>query len=159
MHDGAPPRAPPHGYPGGPAGSQPSDRQPAGAPASSGPGAAAPEPAGLDLQAIARDWITLWQSELTAAATDRELQETWQTLAGLWAGAAGAMLRGLPRGAPDGRFGAAAAPGRAGPAAPARPAPAAAAPDARDAEIERLARRVADLERRLADLERNGGSG
>ena len=111
-----------------------------------------------DLQTLARDWITLWQSELTAAAADRELQETWQTLAGLWAGVAGAMLAGLPRGLPDGPFGHAASTNTpsasTGAAAPARPAPTAAAPDARDAEIERLARVVADLERRLADLER-----
>jgi len=113
-----------------------------------GSAAPPPEPPGLDLQALARDWITLWQSELTAAAADREVQETWQTLAALWAGVAGAMLQGLPRGTADeaGGF-----PGARPFAAP-RPAPAAAAPDARDAEIERLAGRVAELERRLADL-------
>ena len=110
------------------------------------------------MQALARDWITLWQSELSAAASDRELQESWQALAGLWAGVAGAMLRGLPRGLPDDRGGGrAAAPGGAGAAAPAGSTAAAAASDARDAEIERLARRVADLERRLAGLERDGG--
>jgi hypothetical protein len=132
MHDGPPPRDDP--------GARPRDAS-----------AAAP-----DLQALARDWITLWQSELTAAAADRELQETWQTLASLWAGAAAAMLHGLPRGGPDvGGFPFPAGGARA--AAPARPASAAAAPDARDAEIDRLARRIAELERRLADLERGSG--
>jgi hypothetical protein len=103
----------------------------------------------VDLQALARDWITLWQSELTAAAADRELQETWQTLAALWAGVAGAMVQGMPRGVPDGAAG---LPSARPPAAP-RAAPFAAASDARDAEVDRLARRVAELERRLADLD------
>ncbi len=102
----------------------------------------------LDPQALARDWITLWQSELTAAAADREAQETWQALAALWAGAAGAMVPMLPGGWPH-------EPARA--AAPPRAAPVAAAPDARDAEIRRLAERVAELERRLAGLERGPG--
>ncbi len=132
MHDGAPPRD----GAGGPAGSPGSD-----------PSQAAGPP---DLQQVARDWITLWQSELTAAATDREVQETWQTLAALWAGIAGAMIQAMPRGLPDGGR----SPPTPGTAAPARAAPAAAAPDARDAEIDRLARRLADLERRLADVER-----
>jgi len=143
MHDGAPPRE----TQGGPAGAPGRGRTPAsetGAP---------PAP---DLQRVARDWITLWQSELTAAAADREVQEAWQTLAGIWASVAGAMLQHLPRGVPDGTSAGPRPAGSAGAAASARPAPAAAAPDARDAEIERLAGRVADLERRLADLERGG---
>jgi hypothetical protein len=143
MHDGAPPRD----HAGGPATSPASDpSHPAGAP---------------DLQQVARDWITLWQSELTAAATDREVQETWQTLAGMWAGIAAAMVQAMPRGGRDGSGHDGGGPPTAGAAAPARAAPAAAAPDARDAEIDRLARRIADLERRLADVERgnNGGGG
>ena len=35
----------------------------------------------LDTRALARDWITLWQSELTAMAADREMREGWQTTA------------------------------------------------------------------------------
>ena len=100
-----------------------------------------------DMQTLALDWIALWQSELNAAAADRELQETWQTLAALWAGAGAAMARALPRGGQD---------ARPGTAAPARAAPAAAAPDPRDAEIDRLARRVAELERRLDRLAEGG---
>jgi len=107
------------------------------------------DPPAAELAELARDWITLWQSELAALAVDREAQESWQTLLALWAGAAAAMLQAMPRSGHDGtRPGAAVAP---------RPAPAAAAPDARDAEIERLARRIAELERRLAELERGGG--
>ena len=47
------------------------------------------DPAGEALQELARDWITLWQSELAALAVDREAQETWHVLLSLWAGAAG----------------------------------------------------------------------
>jgi ubiquinone biosynthesis protein UbiJ len=113
-----------------------------------------------DLEALARDWITLWQSELAALAADREAQEMWQSWLAVWAGMAAAMVRTLPRTADDGTAGGGARhDGHAGggrPAAPARPAPAAAAPDPRDAEIERLARHIGELERRLAALERRG---
>ena len=109
-----------------------------------------------DLQALARDWITLWQSELAATAVDREAQEGVQALVALWAGAAGAMLSAMPRGMHEpGPFSAQPF-GTGTPVAP-RAAAAAAAPDARDAEIERLGRLVGELERRLADLERKGG--
>ena len=131
------------------------------------PGASPPPPSGdaLDLHALARDWITLWQSELSALAVDREAQETWQTMLALWAGAAGAMLAAAPRERPKpgGGFpGWGGAPrGQSGPAAAAGTPPAAAAPDARDAEIERLGRHIAALEARLADLEKGvrGGDG
>ena len=53
-----------------------------------------------DLQELARDWITLWQSELAALAADREAQESWQAMMSLWAGAAAAMLNAMPRAAP-----------------------------------------------------------
>jgi hypothetical protein len=127
MNDGEPPRDAPGGT-----GDRPAD-------AASGP----------DMQSLARDWITVWQSEIAAVACDREVQETWQMLAGLWAGVASLMLQGLPRGQPDGY-----PPIRARPSATARPPPAAAASDSRDAEVERLARRVAELERRLAERDR-----
>ena len=108
-----------------------------------------------DLPAQARDWITIWQSELTAMATDRELVDAWTRLLTLWAEAAERATRLLPGGPPpDG------SPGRPGPAAPAGATPALAAPDARDATIERLAERVAELERRLAELAAGtGGAG
>jgi hypothetical protein len=109
-----------------------------------------PEAGGASLQELARDWITLWQSELAALAADREAMETWQTMIALWAGAAGAMLNGVST-APEPGDG---ADRRAGAAAASRPPPAAAAPDPRDAEIERLVGQVAELEQRLAQLER-----
>src|SRR5271156_6144782 len=103
-----------------------------------------------DLAALARDWVTLWQSELAAMAADREAQESWQAILALWAGAAGAMLAAAPRawqpraqpGAHTSTDPAAHEPadGRAGAAAPPGAAAAAAAPDARDAAIDRLAR-------------------
>jgi hypothetical protein len=99
-----------------------------------------------DLHDLARDWITLWQSELAALAMDREAQEAWFVSLSLWAAAAGAVLGGLPRGL-------AGDPRRDTPATAPRPAPAAAAPDAGDAEVERLRERVATLERRMAELE------
>src|SRR5580700_10241594 len=121
-----------------------------------------------DLAALARDWVTLWQSELAAIAADREAQESWQAILALWAGAAGAMLAAAPRswtsrtgpsyaGPATVQPATEAAPhepadGRAGAAAPPGAAAAAAAPDPRDAEIDRLARHVADLESRLREL-------
>lgn len=111
-------------------------------------------PEQADLLELARDWITLWQSELSALATDREAQEAWQTLISLWASAAGALFASAPLGAPAGAG--ERADGRAGSAATAGAAAAAAAPDPRDAEIERLHGRIETLERRLADVERRG---
>ncbi len=101
-----------------------------------------------DRPSLAQDWITLWQSELAALIADRETHESWQALLALWAGAAGAMLRAMPNGAPD------VAPRAARAAAAKRAAAAAAAPDVRDAEIDRLHRLVRELERRLAEIER-----
>src|SRR5271165_1565859 len=102
-------------------------------------------------RALAQDWITLWQGELSALAADPEMREAWQSVMALWAGTMAATLHAMPRqrpAAPDDHTG-----GRAGTADAPRAAPSAAAPDPRDAEIERLARHVAALERRLADLE------
>lgn len=96
-------------------------------------------------EGFARDWITLWQSELAALSSDREVAESlarvgrfWAERARAWQGAAGH----------DPASG-------AGPAMPAGAAAAAAAPDILLAEFARLAGRVAELERRLDQLERN----
>ncbi|WP_160000728.1 hypothetical protein, partial [Roseomonas sp. 18066] len=37
------------------------------------------------LERLAEDWITLWQSEITALAADRELAEAWSSWAALGA--------------------------------------------------------------------------
>jgi pimeloyl-ACP methyl ester carboxylesterase len=95
------------------------------------------EPRPPELDALARDWITLWQTELAALALDREAQEAWRVLLSLWPAAAAAFLRAPPD----------------EPAAAPRPAPAAVPPDAGAAEVEHLRERLAELERRLAGLE------
>jgi hypothetical protein len=110
---------------------------------------------GPDLQKLAQDWITLWQSELSAMAADREIQETWQATLALWAGIASAMMTtvaGTVRTATSQRDERRTRRARTEYAAGAPPP--AAAPDARDAEIERLARHIATLEVRLGELER-----
>lgn len=125
-----------------------------------------------DPQDLARDWITLWQSELTALAADREMRENWQAAVGFWADLASSILRDMPssRGSPSPHDTASqsagsrhAAPQHGGPRNAAtrpagtddatRTAAPAAASDARDAEIERLDRHVAALEARLVALE------
>jgi hypothetical protein len=111
-----------------------------------------------DPRKLAQDWITLWQSELSAMAADPEIRESWQTIMALWAGTMSSLLRGLLRGLPRDQ-GHDASGGRPGPADASRAAAAAAAPDARDVEIDRLARHVAALEQRLAELTRRVDSG
>ena len=91
-----------------------------------------------------QDWATLWQSELSALAVDRECHEAIAAFATTWAAA---VARHDGASAGDDRQA-----GRAGPDATARATPPAAAPDARDDELASLRRRVAELERR------NGGA-
>jgi hypothetical protein len=105
-----------------------------------------------DPRKLAQDWITLWQSEISAMAADPEMRESWQTMMALWAGIMSTMVRVMPR-ATERHERAGGQPRTTD--APRTPS-AAAAPDTRDVEIERLARHVAILERRLADLERGG---
>ncbi len=97
---------------------------------------------------LAMDLVALWQSELTAMAADREVRENWAQMLALWARAAQAAAALVPH-EPT--------PGSASPAQPPRSAPAAAASGPGLDEIERLERRVAELEQRLASLvERDG---
>ncbi|WP_227319870.1 hypothetical protein [Acidisoma silvae] len=128
-----------------------------------------PAAADADFQALAEDWIAIWQSELTAYLTDPESQAHWVAMLALWGEAAQAMTRAMPH--PPG-FAPGSAPGFAAGFAPAhehrrsakpaaaqqpagadaaaRPAPAADASGSRDDEVRRLEQRVAELERRLA---------
>jgi len=103
-----------------------------------------------DMQGMTRDWITIWQSEMNAASHDTEAQEAFTRLVAIWAGMAHMATSFIPQAPvyerPDAT--------RAGAPEPPRPAPVIAAPDARDAALERLARRVEELERRLAQYER-----
>ena len=113
----------------------------------------ADSPNPLDSDALAADWITIWQSEWAAAAVDREAQEAWLRMMAQQAGAVQAGAVAFPQAPAD------AAPGSARPVAPARASSAADAPDARDAAsaslrdaaIASLLDRVAELERRAAD--------
>jgi hypothetical protein len=117
-----------------------------------------PEPDLPNLANLAQDWVTLWQSELTALARDREAQEHWAMLIGFWAGMAGqiTIASATPARNRDGRS---ARP--AGTNDAARPAPAPAAsdpggePGADQLTIAGLHQRIADLEARLAALDRD----
>lgn len=123
------------------------------------------EPA--DLAGLARDWIELWQSEVTALAADPETAETWARLAALWAGAAASGIAAMPRGAAGEHRAPFQPPWVAAWAPqPPRPAPASAAPGAggdaprRGAErpdagplLERVLDRLEAIERRLAAIE------
>jgi len=98
---------------------------------------------------LAEDCVTLWQSELTALAGDRELRESWATMDALWAGTATGALA-LLRARPDVSH------GTAGARQPSGAPPALAAPDPGLDEVAGLHRRIAELERRLAAFERDG---
>jgi hypothetical protein len=132
------------------------------------PGAPEPDVA-AELESLAEDWITLWQSEIAGLAADREAAEGWAAMSAAWAGLGAAWLRAATappfgRGAPN-PYAAnpfATGPAHDGPAAPSRPAPAAASPDpggepgdggAGGHGDAALRRRVDELERRLAALE------
>ena len=120
-----------------------------GARASPGLGQHAERPQAANLQAVATDWITIWQSEIAALATDREVQEAWVRLVAVWAQTAGAAARLLPS-QPRPPTGDQAR--RTGPAAQAGSTAPMASPDSRDATIQHLACRVEELERKLRAL-------
>ena len=92
---------------------------------------------------LAKDFVAVWQSELTAMAADRELRESWAATLGLWAQAASMAAAMLPHDPP---------PRSPGAAQPPRSAPAAAASGPGLDEVQQLSRRVAELEQRLAEL-------
>ncbi|MDE2319109.1 MAG: hypothetical protein KGK02_05345 [Rhodospirillales bacterium] len=101
---------------------------------------------------LAKDFLAVWQSELTAMAADRELRENLDAMLNLWVWAAGAAAALLLPYEP--------APRGPGTVEPARAAPVAAASGSGVDEVERLSRRVAELEQRLAELlERRDGPG
>jgi hypothetical protein len=92
---------------------------------------------------LAQDLVSMWQSELTAMAADRELRESWAAMVALWAHSSSAAWAVLAHER---------AARSASPAEPARPAPAAAASQPGLGEVEQLERRVAELEQILARL-------
>lgn len=110
-----------------------------------------------DLDSLAEDWITLWQSEIAGLAADPELAEQWAAWAALgaaWMRAAAAMA---PRHGAEPHDRAPPPPWSPPAAAPSGPGgPAGAGRDDEPAR-DTMARRLAELERRLADLE--GGAG
>jgi len=99
---------------------------------------------------LAEDWVALWQSELTAMGADRELRESFMAMVSLWGAAATAAL-GTLRAGHDPAYRKAVA------AQPPGTAAAAVAPVPGLAEIERLHRRIAELEQRLAVFDRDRG--
>jgi len=114
-----------------------------------------------DLDRLAEDWITLWQSEVAGLAADPELAERWAAFASLgasWFRAAAQFSKPFTPGAAQ----------HESTTPPLRPAPAAAPSGAGgdpgnggggDATRDAMAERIATLERRLADLESGAGGG
>jgi len=115
-----------------------------------------------DIEKLAEDWITLWQSEVAGLSADAELIEKWAAFASLgaaWFKAAAQFSKPFTTGAAT-QHDSAVPPSWTAPAA----APSGACGDpghggsggaARDA----MAERIATLERRLADLESGAGGG
>ena len=99
---------------------------------------------------LARDLAAMWRSEFAAMTVDRELRETWAALLQPWTAAALAMTtaRDLPSDTP---------PGSAVATQPPGPASAPAASEPGLAEIDRLRRRVVELEQCLAGLQPGRG--
>jgi hypothetical protein len=91
-----------------------------------------------DLARFLQDWTALWREELRAQSSDTEgsagAMELWRAAMTAWTSAFG-----IPPLATAGE--------------PPRTPATAAASDSRDAEVQRLARRIDELEARLARLE------
>lgn len=118
-----------------------------------------------DLAALAREYLDLWEDQLTAMASDpdvaRQTSKFFDALGAfgaqanpLFSAQLAALLRTAPQSAATGTTDdrdprSAAAPGAKTPAA---------APDDRDERLDQLARRVADLEKRIAELEPGTGN-
>ena len=96
-----------------------------------------PPEGAADMARFLQDWAALWGEELHAQVGDPQgmaaAMEAWRAAMALWAG----TMRAPPRDS----------------AAPPRAQAVAAASDARDAEVQRLARRVDERQPRLAKLE------
>jgi hypothetical protein len=106
---------------------------------------------------LARDWITLWQSELNAIALDPETLRSSRSAIQTWSSLAAWILQSMPKASPKPPDDVERS--RSRPEHQARAASANAAPDPRDDEIIRLSQHIAQLERRMANLERRLGGG
>lgn len=91
---------------------------------------------------LAKDLVSLWQSELTALAVDREMQEGWSKLVELWAQLVTMAASLLPHET---------SPGGAAPAQPSWPTAVDAASGVGLDETRWLRRRIAELEQQLAE--------
>jgi hypothetical protein len=113
------------------------------------------QPTGPSETDLARDWITLWQSELNAIALDPETLRSWRSTLQVWSNFASWILQMAPKASPKPSDDAETS--RPTPERQAGPASAVAPPDPRDDEISRLSQHIAQLERRMANLERRLG--
>jgi len=106
---------------------------------------------------LARDWITLWQSELNAIALDPETLRSWRSTIQAWSSFATWILQMAPKVSPKPSDDAETS--RSTPERQTGPASTVAPPGSRDDEISRLSQHIAQLERRMANLERRLGGG
>ena len=128
-----------------------------------------PAPESPDYEALARQYLDLWQDQFAAMAADPGTVETLSKMTAAWREAMFSFLQGTGTAAPFGDF--SAIPGikgasddanrvtrdtndaiAAGPQAPDG------ASGRSDADVDALVQRIADLETRLAALERKAGS-